>query len=60
MPKTLLQMFEEAEDRPVPDERHGPIVVRELSTTADNPSHKEDFNRLLDAAVRGTKSTDQT
>jgi hypothetical protein len=30
------------------------------STTADNPSHKEDFNQLLDAAVRAPKSTGKT
>jgi hypothetical protein len=30
------------------------------STTADNPSHKEDFRRLLNAAVRGKPRDDQT
>jgi hypothetical protein len=30
------------------------------STKADNPSHKEDFSRLLDAAVKGPKSGPRT
>ena len=29
-------------------------------TTADNPDHREDFNRLLDAAVSGNKSDPET
>ncbi len=33
---------------------------RAPSTKADNPSHKEDFNRLLDAAVKGPKSGPRT
>jgi len=32
----------------------------EPPTTADNPSHREDFNRLLGAAARKTKREDRT
>ena len=37
----------------VPDEPEPP-------TTDENPRHKEDFNSLLDAAVKGPQSNDQT
>jgi hypothetical protein len=31
-----------------------------LPTKAENPQHREDFNRLLDAAAKGKQSTDRT
>jgi len=67
MKKTLVQKFEESMDMTVPDE--GIIRFRqsrdvdespELPTMDENPRHKEAFNRLLGAAVRGKKSDDQT
>ncbi len=36
------------------------IPEMEPSTKGENSQHKEDFNRLLGAAVRGRKSDDQT
>jgi hypothetical protein len=37
-----------------------PEAVSEPPTTEENPRHKEDFNRLLDAAARKPKQDDQT
>jgi hypothetical protein len=44
-----------AQAGPRPDSH--PVSESEPSTKADNPSHKEDFSRLLDAAVKGPKSS---
>ena len=35
-------------------------IASEPPTTDENPRHKEDFNSLLDAAVKGPQSDDQT
>ena len=61
------------EDKRVIEERReyearwekGPHAVAESEgkappTKAENPQHKEDFNRLLDAALTGPQSKDQT
>ena len=42
--------------------RESPKVILEsaLPTTADNPSHKEDFNRLLTSVTTGKPRDDQT
>jgi hypothetical protein len=45
------------EDR---DHQRAATTDAALPTTADNPQHKEDFTRLLGAAVRGRRSDDQT
>lgn len=37
-----------------------PVAESALPTTDENPRHKEDFNSLLDAAVKGPQSDDQT
>lgn len=69
MEKTLEQKFEEAARAPVSDEgiirsshrnAHAAPQDKAPPTTDENPRHKEDFNYLLDAAVKGPQSNDQT
>lgn len=67
MKKTLIQKFEESLNMAVPDEGiirfrqdRGVSVSQAPPTTDDNLRHKEDFNSLLDAAVKGPQPDDQT
>ena len=64
MVKTLVQKFEEALRAPVPEEGlvslrqdHPRDALPEPPTTDENPQHREDFNRLLNAATSGNKSS---
>ena len=40
--------------------KHAASLDSAPPTKADNPQHREDFNRLLDAAAKGKQSTDRT
>jgi hypothetical protein len=49
--KTFTELFEETARRPVPDETLKPRDSEGGSNDA-NPTQREDFRRLLNAAVR--------
>ncbi len=56
----LVRMRQEAKERSDDDVAASPQFVTDAKprppTKAENPQHREDFNRLLDAAVPGNKS----
>ncbi len=54
----LKQMREKFER--LQPERSAATLDSALPTKAENPRHREDFNRLLDAAGKGKRSTDRT
>ena len=69
MERTLVDLFAEESEQPVPDEsltiayRDVLELPKEFSgipTKADNPSHQEDFNSLLDAATKAPQSDGET
>ncbi len=68
MKKTLVEMVEEASRRPVPynglaalyENSNESDGLPQSSTTAENPRHAEDFNRLLTSVATGKPRDDQT
>ena len=62
-PKTLLEMVEDAANKPLPYEGLGSISPNARlapPTKGDNPQHREDFNWLLNAASRGSRPNHKT